>query len=99
MAMASACRSACCASTRSPVLTECLSPKIAQAWGKCDSAWMVGGGYCKQTCGRCVGGDQRAQLKKANAPVTLEKVTAGGSAPADVKTMSGAKVFVVSSSD
>lgn len=60
---------------------------------------MAGGGFCKQTCGRCGGGDQRVQLKKANAPVTLEKVTAGGTAPAEVKTMSGAKVGVVSFSD
>jgi hypothetical protein len=69
-------------------------PDLVQAWGKCDSAWMVGGGFCKRTCGRCGGGDQRVQLKKANAPVTLEKVTAGSSAPATVKTMSGAKVCV-----
>ncbi|QDZ21575.1 FAS1 domain-containing protein [Chloropicon primus] len=28
----------------------CMEQKI---WGKCDEAWLVVGGYCKFTCGRC----------------------------------------------
>lgn len=68
---------------------------LVQAWGKCESAWMVGGGYCKQTCGRCGGGDQRVQLQKATSPVTLDKASTGGPAPADLQPMSGAKVRAV----
>lgn len=24
-----------------------------KSWGKCNETWMTGGGYCRQTCGRC----------------------------------------------
>ena len=28
-------------------------------WGKCGEGWMVGGGFCAATCGRCGGGGRK----------------------------------------
>lgn len=54
---------------------------------------MIGGGFCKLTCGKCDdGGQQRVTLHKANSPVTLEKASVDNSASASVQTDANAKV-------
>ena len=50
------CRATCCTTT----CCSCEVPPDSQAtclqqqqWGKCGEGWMVGGGFCAITCGRC----------------------------------------------
>eukprot|EP01026_Neomeris_dumetosa_P005917 TRINITY_DN11809_c0_g1_i1.p2 TRINITY_DN11809_c0_g1~~TRINITY_DN11809_c0_g1_i1.p2 ORF type:complete len:249 (+),score=23.79 TRINITY_DN11809_c0_g1_i1:68-748(+) len=47
-----------------------------QKFGKCDNAWMVTGGFCRQTCGRCVvDSTQLPQVYLQNPPVTIHALS------------------------
>ena len=72
-------------------LLSCLRPthlsthSCLQAYGKCDSPWMLAGNYCAATCGRCPAGEgASAPAAAPAAPVAETEAAAPAPACADV---------------
>ena len=75
--------------------TTCAGPELDTAdasgntcrsfkdWGKCDEAWIVDGGFCERTCGRCRDPtDPDDPLFNLTRVQTTKSVAASGGAPA-----------------
>ncbi|PSC67673.1 U6 snRNA phosphodiesterase [Micractinium conductrix] len=59
--------------------------EAGQAYGKCDSPWMLAGNYCAATCGRCPAGEgASAPAAAPAAPVAETEAAAPAPACADV---------------
>ncbi len=67
--------------------TECGCRKVTkplgmQAWGRCSSAWIESGGYCRKTCGRCAAAaPSEGGLGVKSAPSTLAPAPAPAALP------------------
>ena len=61
----------------SPSTHSCL-----QAYGKCDSPWMLAGNYCAATCGRCAQAAAAPTQPAAESPAPAPASYGAASAPA-----------------
>lgn len=43
---------------------------LQKEWGKCSEQWIISGGYCEITCGRCSCTNQTKKESDANDPPT-----------------------------